>query len=355
MIRASRRGPYGLHLATLIVCSMARTVGLAEAEDRPEPIAVVATLPILGELAREVGGDLLEVSVLAHADQDPHFVQPRPTLMKKTRTAEVFIELGLSLELWAQKVVDGSGNPDVQTGQPGRIIASRGLATVDRPAVITRAGGDVHPQGNPHLWLDPLNAGRLAANIAAGLKRVRPEAAGAFDAGSARFSNELAKRMFGTKLVAEVGANKLNRLADAGNLDGYLAQHGLTEKLGGWLAKARPLRGAKIVTYHRTWSYFARRFGLQIVAEIEEKPGISPSAKHRDRVVSIARSEKARAIVLANFYERRAADYIGEQTGTPVVELAIEPSVESGGGSYIGFMDHLIERLLGASKGAALK
>lgn len=353
MMRVANRCMYALRTAALLVCSIITTVALTAAEDPPEPIAVVATLPVLGELAREVGGELVDVSVLAHPDQDPHYVQPRPTLMKKTRSADVFIELGLGLEPWAQKVIDGSGNPNVQTGQPGRIVASRGIATVDRPAVLTRAGGDVHPEGNPHVWLDPLNTQRMAANVAAGLSRVRPEAAASFEAARARFSEDVATHLFGEKLVAEVGANKLARLAESGSLDSYLDQHDLSDELGGWLSKARPLRGAKVVTYHRTWPYFARRFGLQIVAEIEEKPGISPSARQRDRVVAIAESEKIRAVLLANFYERRAADYIGEKTGTPVIELAIEPSAESGGGSYIRFMDYLIDRLLDATKGAA--
>ncbi len=341
--------------ASLVSYSVVATVERSDAEERPEPIKVVATLPVLGELAREVGGEWVDVSVLAHPDQDPHFVQPRPTLMKKTRAADLFIELGLGLELWAQKVVDGAGNPDVQRGQPGRIVASRGISTVDRPAVLTRAAGDVHPQGNPHVWLDPLNAQRMAANIAAGLTRVRPELAAEFESGLAEFTSELAKRLFGAKLVTVVGTDKLNRLAEAGELDGYLAQHALSDELGGWLAKTRPLRGSKIVTYHRTWPYFAQRFGVQVVAEIEEKPGISPSAKHRDRVVSIAKSEQVWAVVLANFYERRAADYIGEQADTPVVDLAIEPSDSSGGGTYMGFVDYLIDRLLGARKGVASK
>jgi ABC-type Zn uptake system ZnuABC Zn-binding protein ZnuA len=353
MMRPVNRGAYTLRVVTLITCNIIAAVGLANDENQPEPIAVVATLPILGELAREVGGELVNVSVLAHPDQDPHFVQPRPTLMKKTRYADVFIELGLGLEIWAQKVVDGAGNPDIQTGQPGRVVASRGIPTVGRPAVLSRAGGDVHPEGNPHLWLDPLNTQRMAANVAAGLKRVRPEAAADFEAGLARFSEDIATHLFGTKLVEEVGANKLSRLAESESLYAYLDQHGLSDKLGGWLSKARRLRGAKVVTYHRTWPYFAHRFGLKIVAEIEEKPGISPSAKHRDWVVSTAKSEKIQAVLLANFYERRAADYIGEQTGTPVIELAIEPSAESGGGSYTRFMDYLIDMLLDASKEAA--
>src|SRR5688572_2731979 len=139
------------------------------------PLKVVATLPVLADLARKVGGEFVEVSSLAQPNQDPHFVIPTPTLMKKTRKADVFIENGLSLELWAQKVVDGTDNRRIRIGQPGRIVASRGIATLEVPHVNSRALGDVHPGGNPHVWLDPELAKKMAKNISEGLSAVDPE------------------------------------------------------------------------------------------------------------------------------------------------------------------------------------
>jgi zinc/manganese transport system substrate-binding protein len=174
----------GILLALLLAAAVVvLTAPRVFAEEEQESLAVVATLPVLGALAREIGGDRIAVEVLSHPDQDPHYVQPRPTLMKKVRKADVFIELGLGMEIWAQKVVDGAGNPRVALGQPGRIVASAGVVTIDRPTNVSRALGHIHPQGNPHIWLDPLRSRRMASTIAAGLARVAPASKESFEVG----------------------------------------------------------------------------------------------------------------------------------------------------------------------------
>jgi zinc/manganese transport system substrate-binding protein len=183
-----------------------------------ENVYAVATLGVLGDLAREVGGDLVEVEVLANPAQDPHYVEPRPTLMQKTRKADVFIEVGLQLELWADKVVAGSGNARIQTGQPGRVVASQGISTLELPQQLSREWGDVHPFGNPHVWLDPLNAADMAANVAAGLARVDPAHEDAYAARLADFQRRIDVALFGEALVAEVGGKMLARQARRGRL-----------------------------------------------------------------------------------------------------------------------------------------
>src|SRR5262245_5781935 len=119
-------------------------------------VHVVCTLPTLKALTEEVGGDKVDVISLARGDQDPHFVTPTPVLMKKTRDADLFIENGFSLELWANEVVNGSGNSKIFGGTRGRIVAGNGISALEIPSVLTRELGDIHPQGNPHVWLDPL-------------------------------------------------------------------------------------------------------------------------------------------------------------------------------------------------------
>ncbi|MEE9271643.1 MAG: metal ABC transporter substrate-binding protein, partial [Candidatus Krumholzibacteria bacterium] len=231
----------------------------APAAGERDKLNVVTTLSVLEYIAGEVGGTRTSAQSLSDPRQDPHFVQPRPTLMKKTRQADVFVEVGLQLELWAQKVIDGAGNPRIQAGQPGRVVASNGISTLELPGILSREWGDVHPYGNPHVWLDPVNVKRMGANIADAFTSVDPEHADHYAGKLATFNARVDSALFGAELVANVGAAKLTRLAQRGRLFEYLADKGLAGELGGWLKKAEPLRGQKIVTYHKTWVYFARR------------------------------------------------------------------------------------------------
>jgi len=314
-------------------------------------LKVVTTLSVLRSLAQEVGGDLVDAQELADPAQDPHFVQPRPTLMKKAREADVFIEIGLQLEMWAQKVVDGAGNPRIQPGQPGRIVASSGIPTLEQPQTLSREWGDVHPYGNPHVWLDPVRARKMAANIAAGLERVDPAHQAAYQANLKAFTDRLDQALFGEQLVKQVGASKLCRLCEQNQLDEFLAKRNLNEKLGGWLKKAEPLKGRPIVTYHKTFIYFANRFGMTIPLEIEEKPGIPPSAKHVDSVVTRVLENKVRTIVHEDYYPRASSDYVAEKTGAKVVPVPVDLSTEEGASDYFQFIDTLLDRILASEKG----
>ncbi len=331
--------------------SMLTTTTAARAEEPIEPVRVVTTLTVLAALVAEVGGQHVHVESLSDPRQDPHFVSPRPTLMKRVREADALVEIGLQLELWAQKVIDGSGNARVQMGQVGRIVASAGIPTLERPLVLSRTSGDVHPDGNPHVWLDPINAKRMARNIADGLAAVSPQLAATFDENAKTFSHRLDVALFGASLVDKVGGDKLTRLAEDGTVFTYLSDRGLDRELGGWLAAAAPLRTKKVITYHKTWPYFAKRFGLGIPMQIEEKPGIAPSAQHRDAVIRLVEGGGISAIVSATFYDRRAADYIAERTGLTAVTLPIQPDAGKAGISYFDFIDYLIDTLVAATHG----
>jgi ABC-type Zn uptake system ZnuABC Zn-binding protein ZnuA len=311
-----------------------------------EKLKVVTTLSVLRSLAQEVGGDLVEAEELADPSQDPHFVQPRPTLMKKAHDADVFVEIGLQLEMWAQKVVDGAGNPKIQPGQPGRVVATEGIATLEMPQTLSREWGDVHPYGNPHVWLDPVRARKMAANIAAGLVRVDPAHKDAYEARLKAFTDKLDEKIFGAELVKQVGATKLCRLCEQNQLDDFLAKKSLGDKLGGWLKKAAPLKGRPIVTYHKTFIYFATRFGLTIPLEIEEKPGIPPSAKHIDSVVTRVLENKVRTIVHEDYYPRASSDFVAEKTGAKVVPVPIDLAPAEGAADYFQFIDVLLDRIL---------
>src|SRR6266480_4187241 len=230
-------------------------------------VRVVCTLPTLKALTEEVGGNRVEVIALAKGDQDPHFVTPTPVLMKKTREADLFVENGLSLELWADEVVNGSGNSRIFRGTPGRIIASAGVSALEIPSVISRELGDIHPQGNPHIWLDPLLAKVEAGNICEGLKSADPPGAGYYESRKTDFFSRIDNALFGSELLKLVGIQKLTRLAWSGQLHNFLdsnklAGQPLSAKAGGWLKAAEPLLGKKAFEFHKVWVYFSRVFGI---------------------------------------------------------------------------------------------
>jgi zinc/manganese transport system substrate-binding protein len=349
--------PLHLHSCIPVVLT-----ALALAHPRPapperagKPLEVVTTLGVLADLSREVGGDRVHVESLADPREDPHYVQPRPTLMQRARDADLFVELGLQLELWAGKVVEGSGNPRIQAGQPGRVVAAAGIPTLELPRELSREWGDVHPYGNPHLWLDPLNAKDIAANIARGLEGVDPEHKAEYEERLESLRKRIDVALFGEALVAEVGGKQLSRRAREGKLSSWLEGKGLADKLGGWLKRAAPLQGRPIVTFHKSQIYFAERFGLKIPIEIEEKPGIQPSARHRDAVVELIGKQGVKTILQEVFYDRGAADYLSQKTGAHVVIIPIDVGEEVGVKTYFDLIDNEISKLLdaeGASSGS---
>jgi ABC-type Zn uptake system ZnuABC Zn-binding protein ZnuA len=311
-------------------------------------LRVVTTLGVLASLAREVGGERVDAEALANPQQDPHFVQPRPTLMEKARAADVFVELGMQLELWAQKVVEGSGNPRIQPGQPARVVASTAVTALELPRELSREWGDVHPYGNPHIWLDPLNCKDMAANIAQGLEAVDPAHKDEYEANLKRFQERIDESLFGAELVKQVGGKMLTRLARQGRLSEWLAQKQLEKSLGGWLARAAPLQGRPVVTYHKSWVYFAERFGLKVPIEIEEKPGIQPSARHRDAVVELMKAQKVHTVLHEVFYDEGAANYLVTETGAHKVIVPIDVGTEAGVKDYFALVDLWIDKLVGS-------
>ena len=316
------------------------------------PVRVVTTLSVLAALAREVGGDRVSVESLADPRQDPHYVQPRPTLMKSAREADLFVELGLQLEMWAGKVVEGSGNTKIQSGQPGRVVASAGISTLELPAQLSREWGDVHPFGNPHIWLDPLNAKDMAANIARGLEAVDPDHKAEYDERLKSFQERIDVSLFGEALVKEVGSRQLARRARDGKLEDWLKDKGQLDKLGGWLKRASVLKGRPVVTYHKSWIYFAERFGFKIPIEIEEKPGIPPSARHRDAVVELMKQQGVKTILEEVFYDQGAADYLAQETGAHAVIVPMDVGAEVGAATYFDLIDLLLGKMIESETGA---
>lgn len=339
-------------VAGLLLAVTWATAGFAQAR-QPKKVGVVCTLPTLKALTEEVGGNRVDVTALAKGDQDPHFVTPTPVLMRKTREADLFIENGFSLDLWADEVANGSGNSRIFRGTPGRVIAAAGIPALEIPSVLSRELGDIHPQGNPHVWLDPLLAKVEARNIGEALKRADPAGASYYDQRLADFSRRIDVALFGEELLKLVGIQKLTRLAWSGELENFLANNKiggepLLVKAGGWLKQAQPLRDVKAYEFHKVWVYFSRVFGLKLAGTIEERPGIPPGPQHVRQVTESIRSQKIPLILVDNFYAPSLPNNISRETGAKVVLLPNQVEGEPTIKTYFDLMDHLVKEITGA-------
>jgi zinc/manganese transport system substrate-binding protein len=334
----------------LILLALLLPMASAAPAGSREKKKVIVTLAALKSITDALAGDDFEVTALAKPDQDPHNVTPTPTLMKKLREADLFIEIGLQLELWADQVATGSGNPSLATGAKGRLVASAGISREEVPSVVSRSEGDIHPEGNPHLWLDPIRVKQIADNIAAGLKSASPGTASAVDERLKKFKDRIDEALWGADLVKEAGARTLTRKTLDGSLPAWLEEKKLTGKLGGWLKKAQPLRGAKVLEYHKTWIYLAKLLGFEIVGSIQSKPGIEPGPKHIEELKAIIAAQKVKEIIVDNFYDPSVPNALGRDTGVKVAVVPGQPGGESGTEDYVGFMGFVIDRLVEAAK-----
>jgi ABC-type Zn uptake system ZnuABC Zn-binding protein ZnuA len=318
------------------------------------PIQVAATVPNLGDIAREVGGDQVHVTTIASGLQDPHFVDPKPSFMVLLRRTDLLVVNGLDLEIgWVPPITEGARNRRILPGGPGHIDASRHIDVLEAPASLSRAQGDVHPYGNPHYLADPLNAEIVAGQLAEAFAAARPDAAAQFEARRADFVKRLHAALFGPALVDEVGGAKLARLAGSGELEGFLDTRGadgrpLRNMLGGWLGRLGGVKGARVITYHRDFTYFARRFGIEVVDFVEPKPGIPPSQRHIDELTARLKSGDVRLIITRPYVETRSTDALSQRTGVPALVLPMEVGGAPEATDYFHLFDLVTSRIAAA-------
>jgi ABC-type Zn uptake system ZnuABC Zn-binding protein ZnuA len=302
---------------------------------------VVCTLPYLGDVTRRIAPDATVV-VLARGTDDPHYLSPTPALMAQVAKADVYVENGLNLELWSERLLDSAGNPRIRPGQPGYVKATAGVTVLDVPVELTRAKGDLHPEGNPHVWTDPLNLLVVADNIAAGLSRVDPAHAATYATNTKAFKLRIEEATFGADLVAFMGGDLLVRLAQAGNLDTFLAQKGLGARLGGWMKQAAPLRGKPMVFYHQSWPYFVKRFGVNVVGYVEDRPGIPPTAAHRDELLARMKAEGVKVVEVTSYYDARIPTLLAQSVGGRVAKVAGNVGGTPEASDYFAYMTSLL-------------
>jgi zinc/manganese transport system substrate-binding protein len=276
-------------------------------------LRVVATIETLGDLAREVGGERVAVESLSHGYQDPDFVQAKPSLVLSLNRSDALVYVGLDLEVgWLPPLVQQSRNGKIQTGQPGNIDCSSAIAVQDIPNVPAdqlRALGDVHPMGNPHYWIPPDNALAVARLLAKRFTALDPAGGAVFEARARDFAARLKKK------AAE------------------------------WSKRAAGLKGEKVVTYHKSWSYVARWLGLDEVGYIEPKPGIPPTANHTAQLIHLMKQQGVRLIIGESFYPSSLASVIARETGARLVSLPSDVGATSDIRSYFDLVDAIVTAL----------
>ena len=298
-------------LAATTILMGAVLVGAAPAAAQ---LRVVTTTEDLAALAREVGGDRVNVTALARGYQDPHFVEPKPSFILAVNRADLLIAVGRELEsAWLPTLISSARNARVQPGAPGFLDASQNVRILDIPVgQITRAMGDVHSQGNPHYWLDPTNGRRIAQSIRDRLSQLRPADAAHFAARYDAFDKRLA--------AAEAR----------------------------WDAAMAPYAGAKVVTYHRSWPNLMERWKLDVIGYVEPKPGIPPSPSHTLQLISAMKAQQVKLIIVEPYFDRKTPQAIATQTGGLVLDLAPSVGAQPGITDYIGLFDHNIATLSAA-------
>ena len=334
-------------MRTLLIISIA--AGTLAAQDQ-EKKKVSCTLHVLKVIADELGGSDFDITALSPPDRDAHTISPTPVLIDKLRKADAFIEIGLQLELWADQVVEGSTNAKVAKGAPGHIVASADITREEVPKIVDRREGDVHPEGNPHIWLDPIRVKLIAENVAKGLIAVAPDKKTAIEERLEKFKKKIDEALFGAELLKEVKPATLTRKALDGSLWTYLTEKKLTEKIGGWLKRAAPLRGLKVVEFHKTWVYDAKLFGFEIIGSVQPKPGIEPGPKDLSDLADKMKAEKVKFIIVDNFYSPANPRKLAEETGAKIAIVPNQPGGEKDTEDYFKFMDHVIDKMVEAAK-----
>lgn len=318
-----------------------------------EPLRVVASVPELGALAGAVGGDLVSVTVLAKPTEDPHFVEAKPSYVKALSDADLYVQSGLDLEAgYAPVLLTGARNPRILPGQKGFVDASVAIVPLDVPVVpVDRSMGDVHPAGNPHYLLDPLNGLAVARLLRDRLTALRPADGAAFAANYEAFRQQLDDQLVGAPLARKYGAEKLARLYEHGKLLPFLEQQGDAAALGGWLGAMAPHRGVRAVDDHPIWTYFARRFGIDIVGHLEPKPGVSPTTRHLQEIIEMMKADDVHLILAAAYYDPRHADFVAAQSGAVVVRMANQVGARPGTGDYLAMIDYDVRQVVAALRG----
>jgi len=339
--------------STLCTVAAVVLIGTLGAGLPQEPVKVVGSIPDFAALAQEIGGDLVDASFIARGNQDPHFVPPKPSLALMLSDADLFVQTGIDLEMWAPPLIDKSRNRNIMEGANGYVAVTAGMQLIDVHAAADRWAGDVHVHGNPHIQTCPARLRQAGANIRIGLQKVDPAHSADFDRGYRDFLDRWDRALFGDEIVDLIGGDLLAEMVENATLFEFLESEPynggtLLDHLGGWYGRAAPLRGLQIIAYHKNWSYFARAFGMEIIDFVEPKPGIPPTARHVKQVIDEINDYGIELMLVANYFERNTPRKIEERTGVRAVFLPISVTGVEGTDTLFELYDYWIDTILTA-------
>jgi zinc/manganese transport system substrate-binding protein len=293
-------------LATLLLATAMRPALAAD-------LNVFACEPEWAALTRELAGTHVDITTATSARQDPHHIEARPSLIARLRGADLAVCTGAGLEIgWLPMLQRESGNTAVQNGKPGLFEAAMQVDRLEVPGSVDRAQGDIHPEGNPHVQMDPRRIATIATALTARLRQLDPAHAADYDARGADFSR---------------------RWQDA---------------MQRWNTAAGPLHGARVVVHHKGWAYLFDWLGLEAAGELEPKPGVPPSAGHLAELKALLAAKPAKMVIYAAYQDNRAADWLSREAGIPAVELPFTVGGSAGAGDLFGLFDDTLRRMLGA-------
>ncbi len=274
-------------------------------------LQVFATVPEWAALAREIGGDKVNVFSVTTALQDPHRIEARPSLLAKARRAQLVVATGAELEVgWLPLVLRDSGNAEIQSGRPGYFEAARYVSMLDVPVVLDRTHGDVHAAGNPHIQLDPRNLFRIGEALAGRMGELDPPNAGAYQAGYKAFAEKW-------------------RLA-----------------IARWEKESAPLRGVPVLVHHASFIYLSNWLGLKEIATLEPKPGIEPTSGHLTGLLARQQATPAKMVLRTAYQSDGPSLWIAGKAGIPAVMLPFTVGGTPEAGDLFGLFDDTIRRLL---------
>jgi zinc/manganese transport system substrate-binding protein len=279
-------------------------------------VRVVTSLPDFAAIAKEIGGDKIEVKSIGKGYQNPHFVDAKPIFIRDLNRADLLVYQGLDLEIgWLPVLITGSRNSKITAlSAPGRLDASTLITHVlEVPTTrIDRSMGDIHPFGNPHYLLDPRNGILVAKGIAERLGQIDPENAAFYEDNYKQFADRLIK------------------------------------KIRVWESQLAPFKGTKVVAYHKSWNYFANWAGLEEVGWIEPKPGIPPTPSHVAELIESMKNENVKLVVAESYYPQKTARIIAEKTGTEFLVLPSSVGANKGIDTYTQLFDTIVNDLTAA-------
>jgi ABC-type Zn uptake system ZnuABC Zn-binding protein ZnuA len=314
---------------------------------RADAISVCTTTTTLRSLVQEIGGDDVTVTAFAKGTEDAHFVDPRPSFVKKLYQADILVLNGFELEIgWLPVLLRGARNSRVIPGASGYIDASQVITPREVPVEFDRSMGDVHPYGNPHYLLDPVNGLRVAGMIRDQLSVIRPLQREAFTQRLEDFRSRLADALVGEKLATRYDVEKLALLAEHGKLYSFLESQGEIDALGGWYGLLRSDTDLKAVGDHNLWVYFAERFGVRMVGYMEPKPGIPPTTTHLRHLIEQMRAEHVGLILSSPYYNPAHGRFLSEHTGARVVQVAHEVGGVEDAKDYLSMVGHNVRGLV---------